>query len=69
MKQRPAEKAPESDQHADDAEVRRSKNLCERQKMEAHDYRIPVGREVGAMEPIREDRSEKEREDLGKHDE
>jgi len=37
--------------------------------MEAHDYRIPVGREVGAMEPICEDRNEKEREDLNKYDE
>jgi hypothetical protein len=31
----------------------RSKDLRKWQKMEAHDQRTPVGREVGAMESIR----------------
>jgi hypothetical protein len=58
VKERPTENAPKDHQDAEDAEIRRSKDLGERQKMEADDHRTPVGREVGAMESIRQNRNQ-----------
>ena len=49
--------------------MRRSKDFGKRQKMESHDHRTPVGRKVGVMESIGQDRNECDCEDFHKRDE
>ena len=46
----------------------RSEDLGKRKKMEPHNHRAPVGREVCAMESIRQAHSQKNCNDLRQHD-
>jgi hypothetical protein len=49
--------------------MRRTNDPGKRQKMETHDHRAPVRREIVAMKPVRQDHREHDRNDLQEHNE
>jgi hypothetical protein len=69
VKESPAEKAPKNHQDAENAELKHSKDPGKRQKVKADNHRTPVGREVGAMKSIGQDRNAHDGNDLNEGDE
>ena len=49
--------------------MRRSKDLCQGQKMEPHDHRTPVGRQICAIESFRQEQDERDSQGLHQRDE